>query len=134
MAKTRKTTAASSGSSSESRVPDSKLEEFAEDLGHLLGTTQAKATAWLEQRRQVLDHLTKLRDAANHYIEQLGGGAVRKRRGRPRRVSAAHSPAPASAVGTPAPQKKWTMSAEARARIGAAQRKRWAAVRRAKER
>ena len=108
---------AESGESAQSRIVD-----FAEDLGRFLGTTQAKASAWMDQRTALLEQLTKVRDTAVHYIEQLGGtaaSALPRRRGMRRAKSPAGSPG-----GTV--KKKRTMSAEARAKIAAAQRARWA--------
>src|SRR3954470_12015159 len=39
-----------------------KIEEFPEDLGHLLGTARSKAEGWLGQRKQIVDHLEGIRD------------------------------------------------------------------------
>jgi len=101
-----------------------KVEEFAEDLGRLLGSAKGKAESWLGQRESILSHLTGLRDTANGLIQQLTGGGTtmagevgRARRGRP--------PGSGTAKATSA-KKKRTMSLEARAKIAAAQRKRWA--------
>jgi hypothetical protein len=109
---------------------EERLGDFAEDLGRFLGSTQAKASAWLEQRKKLLDNLVKVRDTATHYIEQLGGTAAQPRRGRPR--------ANQSVEAAPAPKrrgakKKRTMSAEARAKIAAAQRARWARQRKGRD-
>jgi len=104
---------------------------FAEDLGRLLGTTQKKAEEWLGQRKTLAQRLTQIRDAANTYLQQLTGrgdeGAaapVRARRGRP----AGARKAARSATGK---RKRAPLSAEARERIAAAQRARWAKQRRA---
>ena len=37
---------------------EAKVEAFAEDLGHLLGTARAKADSWLNQRQEIVKHLT----------------------------------------------------------------------------
>jgi hypothetical protein len=103
---------------------EERLGDFAEDLGRFLGNTQAKASAWLDQRKQLLDSLVKVRDTAAHYIEQLGGSADQPRRGR-RPKSAAAAEQVTRPAGHPAKRKR-TMSAEARAKIAAAQRARWA--------
>ncbi len=101
-----------------------KLEDFAEDLGRLLGNTQVKASAWMDQRKALLERLTQVRDAAASYIDQLGGNAVPSaRRGRRRKVDAEVAPAPLSKMQR---RKKRTMSPEAREKIAAAQRARWA--------
>ena len=43
----------------------SKIEDFAEDLGRLLGTAQAKAQGWLGQRQNVAKQLEQIRDTAH---------------------------------------------------------------------
>lgn len=111
---------------------EERLGDFAEDLGRFLGSTQAKASAWLDQRKKLLDNLVKVRDTAAHYIEQLGGSPATPRRGR----RPGSSPQPAATVGRPkgrTARKKRTMSPEARAKISAAQRARWARQRKNKE-
>jgi len=115
---------------------ENKIDEFAEDLGRLLGTARAKAEDWLGQRKAILEHLTGLRDTANGLIARLGGGgssepAARRGRkpGRPPGSAATRGPGrPAGTV-----KKKRTMSPEARARIAAAQRARWAKQKKNKE-
>lgn len=106
------------------------LGDFAEDLGRLLGTAQSKAAAWLDQRKAIAEQLTQIRDTANRYLQELTGGganmavAVRRgRRGRPPGSGAAKR-GPGRPAG--AANKKRTMSPEARERIAAAQRARWA--------
>ena len=36
---------------------EEKIEEFAEDLGRLLGSARAKAEGWIGQRRAITKHL-----------------------------------------------------------------------------
>ena len=126
------------------------LGDFAADLGKFLGGVQNRAASWLQQRKEIADQLTQIRDTANQYLQQLTGGSqvttpsmlvkeVARREGQPRRgrppgrrntaLAAQGSSAPEEAVEQPAKPKR-TMSAEARARIADAQRKRWAKVRR----
>ncbi len=101
---------------------EQKIEEFAEDLGRLLGTARAKAEGWLSQRQQITKHLEDIRNTATHLLQQLGQGAVglTRRAGRPARRG----------VGRPkgSGRKRRRMSAGARAKISAAQKKRWAKV------
>src|SRR3954447_25212849 len=92
---------------------EGKLEEFAEDLGKLLGHAQSKAEGWLGQRNAIAAQLMNLRDAANGLLEQLGVGGGR-RPGRPRKPVADDG---SSSVAVSRKRKKRTMSAEARARI-----------------
>ena len=109
-----------------------RVETFAEDLGRLLGTAERKATEWLSQREEVARQLSQLRDKATQLLSQLGltGVIANSGAGRPRgRRPAVASEAPARR-GRPPGKKKRTMSPEARERIAAAQRRRWAKVRR----
>jgi hypothetical protein len=100
-------------------MADSKIEDFAEELGKLLGTAQAKAEGWLGQRKQIAKTLEGIRDTASKLLGDLGHeAAVGFRRGRGR---------PAGSKNTePAGRKRRKMSAKARAAISAAQKKRWA--------
>jgi hypothetical protein len=96
---------------------DSKIEDFAEELGRLLGTAEAKARGWLGQRRQIAKTLEGIRDTANRLLDDLGHRAKADvRRGRPA----------TSGPRSGRPKKRRTMSAEAREKIRQAQLKRWA--------
>jgi hypothetical protein len=92
------------------------IEGFAEDLGRLLGTAQAKAHGWLGQRQTIVKQLQQIRTTATSLLAELGGEA----RGRGRAVLLA--------VGA-APRRKRKLSAAARKSISDAQKKRWAAFR-----
>jgi hypothetical protein len=126
------------------------LGDFAADLGKFLGGVQSRATSWLQQRKDIAEQLTRIRDTADQYLRQLGGGErvttpsmlakevekrQGKRRGRPpgsrnaKPAAPETSPAPEEAATQPARKKRF-MSEEARARIADAQRKRWAKLRR----
>jgi len=118
------------------------MRDFAADLGKFLGGVQNRATSWLQQRKDIADQLTRIRDTANQYLQQLGAEGShlverfeKARRGRPpgskntKPRAETGSPLPEAAVAQ-APAKKRFMSAEARARIADAQRKRWAKLRR----
>jgi hypothetical protein len=112
---------------------EEKIEEFAEDLGRLLGSARAKAEGWLGQRREITKHLEEIRDTASGLLSELTRGGstagAGRRPGRPARSrTAAHA---GRGPGRPAGSgvKKRTMSAEARARIAAAQKARWAKIR-----
>jgi hypothetical protein len=108
----------------EAPTTEDRLEEFADDLGRLLGTAKVKAQGWMNQRTAIAAHLTGLRDTANQLLTQLGVGVPAKRGrkpGRPRKDQ--HFTAPPDKVAAP---KKRTMSPEAREKIAAAQRRRWA--------
>jgi hypothetical protein len=127
----------------------------AESIGTALGKVAARFDAWSKQRAGIADELHRVLGAAQSMLGELkigemalpkvfGGGKPRGRKpgfkmsaatraklkaAWARRKAAAGSAAPGTIVvkstGTP-PVKTRTMSLEARAKIAAAQRKRWA--------
>src|SRR6202521_4526760 len=109
-----------------------KLEKFAEDLGGLLATARAKAEGWLGQRQEIVTHLSEIRDTATKLLSDLGHHAQevvpRGRRGRPpgSQNNTAQVVNKIRGSAATAGRKKRTMSAEARAKISAAQKARWA--------
>jgi hypothetical protein len=135
MAKRARNAAVSEQPAGVAQTAEDKFEDFAEDLGRLLGTARVKAEGWLDQRKAIAEHLTGLRDTANQLLAQLGiatrdegAGTSRRRPGRPRKAVENED---TSSVATGGRRKKRVMSAEARARIAAAQRARWAKQKRA---
>ena len=65
------------------RDTEQKIENFAEDLGRMLGKARAKAEGWLGQRQAIVKNLTELRDTASQLLSDLGHEAERVvRRGR----------------------------------------------------
>jgi hypothetical protein len=114
------------------RSGETKIEEFAEDLGRLLGTARAKAEGWLGQRRDITKHLEDIRDTASHLLAELTGagrtaGAGRGP-GRPAGSRAVAHDGRGSAHPAGSGVKRPPLSAEARARIAAAQKARWAKI------
>ena len=112
----------------EATTTEHKIEEFAEDLGQLLGTARAKAEGWIGQRQVIVKHLAEIRDTASKLLTDLGHEAQRViSRGRP--AGGKTPEMPKRGPGRPAGsgKKKRTMSAEARKAISDAQKKRWAA-------
>jgi hypothetical protein len=104
----------------------SAIEGFAEDLGRLLGAARAKAEGWLGQRQNVAKQLEQIRDTATGLLNQLTGVPERRRRGR------AKTPQPVVPMGTlPGKRPRRKLSAKARAAISMAQKKRWAAIKKA---
>jgi hypothetical protein len=88
----------------------------------------------MNQRKAVANQLAQIRDTANRYLLQLtgtstdGAGAARGlRRGRPPGSTTKGTAAPARG-----PKKRRPLSAEAREKIAAAQRARWAKQKSAK--
>jgi hypothetical protein len=121
----------------EPKPGEGPLGDFAADLGKFLGTVQNRASNWMEQRKAIVEQLTKVRDTADEYLQQLSGAGTagvaafqRARRGRP--PGAAKAPTPkvaASAKKAGGRRKGFKMSPEAKARIAAAQKARWAKFR-----
>ena len=104
-----------------------RIEEFAEDLGKVLGTARAKAEGWLGQRQQIVKSLTDLRDTASKLLADLGHEAGRVvRRGRPAGPQSAQTVKRGPGRPAGSGRKKRRMSAEARKAISEAQKKRWA--------
>ena len=98
------------------------IEGFAEDLGRMLGTAQAKAQGWLGQRQTIVKHLQQIRDTASNLLSQLGSGvAAGRARGR------------GAAAAAIKPRRRRKLSAAARKSISDAQKKRWAAFRAQKQ-
>jgi hypothetical protein len=110
---------------------EQKLENFVEDMGEVLSTVRTRAEGWLSQRQRITKTLSEIRDTAAGLLQELGHQAdvaarrVRGRRGRRRAASAA-----SASGGT---RKRRVFSAETRARMAEAQRRRWAAQRASKE-
>ena len=108
----------------------SKIEDFAEDLGRLLGSARAKAEGWLGQRQNVAKQLQQIRDTAASLLTQLGDATIRRhgrKRGRPRKKAMG----PRATASGAFPRRK--LSAKAREAISRAQKKRWAKLRREAE-
>jgi hypothetical protein len=109
------------------------IEGFAEDLGRLLGTAQAKAHGWIEQRQTIAKQLQQIQHTASTLLSELSGSAPARglRRGL-RRAAVASASAAASAENIVTTRRKRKLSAKARKAISDAQKRRWAAVRAAK--
>ena len=90
--KTRRKSAKSSGRRA-ARSTNQRLEQFAEDLGRMLGSAQARASAWLNQRKDLAQQFAEIRDSATSMLQQLSKenpfGWGRGTRARPRRRAAA---------------------------------------------
>src|SRR4051812_35385447 len=102
---------------------ETKLQAFAGDLGRLLGGGRNKADGWLAQRGSIVTHPEGVRDTANQLLQQLGIGSAS---GRPAAPPKRGPGRPATSEAAPRRRKRFTMSAEAREKIAAAQRARWA--------
>jgi hypothetical protein len=99
-----------------------RVAGFAEDLGRILGTAQARASAWLNQRQQISKQLTQVRDTAERLLREIAGsGAGGGRRGR--------RPSTAVVAGEAPPvRRRRRISAAARRKMSEAAKRRWAAI------
>jgi hypothetical protein len=71
------------GQERSSEETQNRLADFAEDLGTLLGTAQAKATTWLDQRKAIVGKRRQLSaetrrkmaeaNQCSHLVSQFGG-------------------------------------------------------------
>jgi hypothetical protein len=104
-----------------------KLESFAEDLGRMLGSARAKADSWLGQRAEIVKALEGVRETASNLLRQLGQVSTSAGRNLAGQRRAAGRPKGSG-------RKRRRLSPEARERIAAAQRARWARVTAAKKR
>jgi hypothetical protein len=110
---------------------EQKIEDFAEDLGRMLGSARGRAERWLGERQTIVKNLTELRETASKLLSELGHDAerIRSRGRKPGRPAADQDGGVKRAPGRPAGsgrKKKRTMSPEARAAISRAQKARWA--------
>jgi len=106
---------------------------FAEDLERLLGTAELKATAWLGQRKAMLARLRGIQQKTELLIQVLlnDSDATEATPDRPRNWN---SPESTKVSSSPAKRRRTkrrrnVLSADARARIAAAQKERWARYR-----
>ena len=107
---------------------ESKVEDFAEELGKVLGSAQAKAEGWLGQRTQIAKSLVGIRNTATKLLSDLGHQAQRITRtgvAASKNIIKRGPGRPARTIG----KKRRKMSAAARAKISAAQKARWAKLR-----
>jgi hypothetical protein len=101
-----------------------------ETIGTALGTVAGKLDGWLAQRQEIADELNAVITRAQGMLARLGGAVSNAgRRGRPSKTLAALAGAAASRR----TRKRRKMSNEARAKISAAQKARWAKQKAAKK-
>jgi len=103
-----------------------KIVDYAENLGHFLGGVRAKVSTWNSERQQLVKHLSALVSDAQSLLTDLGHEAA----GAGRRARRAVATVTERRVKV---RKRRKMSAAARAKISAAQKKRWAKVKAARE-
>jgi hypothetical protein len=116
------------GGVSEGKSTKEVIGGFAEDMGRLLGQARNKAEGWLGQKQSIVKQLVQLRDEASKLLSDLGHNVAEipfPRRGRPAGSKSAAKRGPGRPKGT-VKRGRRKMSADARARISAAQKARWA--------
>jgi hypothetical protein len=99
------------------------IENLAAEVGRLFGTTEVYTRRWLDQRAELRTALTTVRDRASALLSELGEGVPspfgRRKRGAPQGV-------PVVQPGMRESRKKRVLSAQAREKMAAAAKARWA--------
>ena len=118
---------------------EQKIVDFAEELGGLLGRAQEKAQSWLSQRDQVATTLASIRDTATRLLEDISMGASEAtsaaQRGYQRGRGSTETrtgPTRAASSDQPTTKRKRTVSAATRKKMAAAQKARWAKIKKGK--
>ena len=119
------------------KLVEQRIVDFAEELGGLLGRAQEKAQSWLSQRDHVATTLATIRDTATQLLEDLSAGAVEAgtaatrgyRKGQGKAKPGTEKPQAASGTGT----RKRRVSAATRRKMAAAQKARWAKLKKSEK-
>ena len=99
------------------------VEEIAAEAGRLFGATEAHARGWLDQRKELVNALSTIRDKASGLLAELGGENPFPFRKRGRKTQEG---VPVIQPGMRASRKKRVLSAQTRAKMRAAAKARWA--------
>ncbi|MGB2717201.1 MAG: hypothetical protein WBC51_23670 [Vicinamibacterales bacterium] len=76
MAKRDNETTRANGGTTTADAMEQRVVAFAEQLGRIAGTFQAKAEGWLD-REALTRQIASVRDSATELLEQLAGGATK---------------------------------------------------------
>ena len=76
MAKRDNETTRANGGTTTADAMQQRVVAFAEQLGRIAGTFQAKAEGWLD-REALIKQIASVRDSATELLEQLAGGATK---------------------------------------------------------
>jgi hypothetical protein len=79
MAKRNNEATRTNGGTATADALEQRVVAFAEQLGRIAGTFQAKAKGWLD-REAVTKQIASVRDSATDLLEQLAGGATGSKR------------------------------------------------------
>jgi hypothetical protein len=80
-------TATSTSNATTAQPMEQRVAAFAEQLGRIVGTIQAKAEGWMD-RETLNRQLASVRDGAAHLLEQLGSGATTATKKKPAAAAA----------------------------------------------
>ena len=103
MKKSSEAPSASAGTSSDSAI-EQRVVQFAEQLGYVVGTIQAKADGWLD-REALRAQIASVRDAASTLLKQVAPSRPRRKR-KAARPSAARKQAATGRGPVDAPGKR----------------------------
>ena len=82
MAKRKNVTTRANGGTSTAEAMEQRVVAFAEQLGRIAGTVQAKAEGWLN-REALTKQIASVRDSATELLEQLAGGSTKGSKRKP---------------------------------------------------
>jgi hypothetical protein len=109
------------------RPKGSSLASYAEDVGTFLGQVRSRWDELSNERDRLAKQLRGVINNAQSMLTEISGGVAKGiKRGRP---AGSKNRAAGRTKGRPGRLKRRKMSAAARAKISAAQKKRWAAKR-----
>ena len=80
-------TATSTSNATTAQAMEPRVVAFAEQLGRMVGTIQAKAEGWMD-RETLNKQLASVRDGAAHLLDQLAGGATTATKKKPAAAAA----------------------------------------------
>jgi hypothetical protein len=86
MAKRKSATTRATGGTRTAGTMEGRVLAFAEQLGRIAGTVQAKADGWLN-REALTRQISGVRDGAAELLEHLGVGATRAKKARAAKAS-----------------------------------------------
>jgi hypothetical protein len=87
MAKRDNETTRANGGTTTADAMEQRVVAFAEQLGRIAGTFQAKADGWMN-REEWTKQIASVRDGAAELLEQLAGGATKASKGVPAAAAA----------------------------------------------
>jgi hypothetical protein len=105
MAKRDNETTRANGGTTTADAMERRVAAFAEQLGRIVGSFQAKAEGWLD-REALTQQIASVRDSATELLEQLAGGATKGSKRNPAATAALRKTKGRSGGVVDAPGKK----------------------------